>query len=117
MKFEITTNGYRVIYSGVVILYDCNSDATINVDTENGFKFKMILKFTEDDDEQHKLIKEVTDDSIVLTCINFSSSLGIGTKKPLPVATIDDKDLIFHFCVCTLGDDMRRVEYTFLQEV
>ena len=117
MKFSIMTNRYRVIDTGVFITYDCTSDAIIDVDTENGFKFKLTLKFNEDDEKQHKLIKEVTDDIIILSCVNFNSSLGIGTKKPLHIATVDDKALLFHFWVSTVENDMRRIEYTFLQEV
>lgn len=118
MKFKITTNGYSVIYSGVVMLYDYNSDVTISVDTESEdkFKFKVILKFTEDGNKDYTLSKEVNDDSIVFTCTNFKSSLGIGTKKPLPLATVDDKEVSFHFCVYQIGEDVRRVEYTFLQD-
>ena len=53
MKFEITTNGYKVIHSGVFMLYDSEADATFNVDAENGFKFRVILKFTKNSEDTY----------------------------------------------------------------
>ena len=52
MKFKISTNGYSVIDSGVFMLFDSKADAIFDIDTERDFQFKVILKFTKDDNEE-----------------------------------------------------------------
>ena len=116
MKFEITTNGYKVINSGIFMLYDGEADATFNVDAENGFKFRVILKFTKNKEDTYALSKDVSDDTIIFTCANFTSSLGTGTIEPLSVATIGGKEMYMHFWSSLKADNVREVIYTFLQK-
>lgn len=118
MKIEISNNGYNVINSGMVIMHNAESELKFNIKASDGFSFNLVLKFIKDEKKEQRLIKDVVDDKIIFTCKNFESSLGIGTTQPLSIATVEGKELVFHFWSYSMGDgNTRKVEYTFLKEI
>lgn len=117
MKFKITTNGYSVIDSGAFMLYDSGADAIFDIDTEREFRFRVILKFTKDDNkDNYELSKDVSGNTIIFTCVNFTNQLGTGTIEPLSVATVGGKEVFMHFWSYLKAESVRKVEYTFLQQ-
>lgn len=119
MKFEVKTDGYKVIRSERVILYEYESDCEINVDTENGFKFTIVLKFINDGNDKKEISvnKEVNGNTMTFRCANFDNVLGSGTIKPLPIATLNGKEVFMHFWSYSIGDSKTRVlDYTFLEK-
>lgn len=115
MKIEFSTNGFKVVQTGMVLLYDKNSDLTMRLTADNGFSFQIVLQFITDTNSEQRLDKEVNGNTVIFKCINFKS-LGTGTLEPLSLATIDDKELFFHFWSYHMADEgPRKVEYTFLE--
>ena len=99
------------------MLFDSKADAIFDIDTERDFQFKVILKFTKDDNEEkYELSKDVSGDSIIFTCVNFTNPLGTGTIEPLSVATVGGKEVFMHFWSYLEAEGVRKVEYTFLQK-
>ncbi len=115
MKVEMSTGKYIIEQSGVVFLYDITSELKMKIDTEKNFSFEIILKFATDGTKEQKVQRDVTGNTIYLTCYNFSNALGTGTTNPISVATVSGKELLLHFWSYT-SDTMRKVEYTFLME-
>lgn len=116
MKFQISTNGYNVISSNTVILFDSNSELKISATAIDGFSFDVILRFIKNTEEEKNLHKAVSGNTITFECINFDNALGTGTVAPLLLATVEGKDIYMHFWVYLMGDSgkVRKVEYTFL---
>ncbi len=118
MNFSISTNGYKVVSSGTVMLYDANSELKLCVVASEDFSFDVILRFIKTDDGKHELAKEIRGSTITFKCMNFSNALGTGTVKPLSIATVAGKELLLHFWSYLLGENnsARKVEYTFLEK-
>lgn len=118
MDFNVSTNDYKVVHSGMVILDDPNSELRLGVIASENFSFNVVLKFIKNDDCNQGLDKEVDGNTIIFKCRNFNNALGTGTIKPLPIATVSGKDLSLHFWTYLLGDknSARKVEYTFLEK-
>ena len=118
MNLNISTSGYNVIRSGNAILYDENADLKFKITVGNGFRFNIILKFINDADKKQDLEKKISEDNtIIFICTNFNNTLGTGTKRPLPVATIAGKEWFLHLFVYGNDDKdaPKRVEYTILE--
>lgn len=120
MEISLSTKGYKVIESGVVLLDEADSELKFDIKATDNFEFKIILKFYDTDNGKLDLEKEVETEKniIILKCKNFSSGLGTGTAKPLHIATVSEKEIFLNFWAYTLGDEKsaRKVEYTFLEE-
>ncbi len=54
-------------------------------------------------------------DEIVLECINFEM-LGAGTKIPVKIATIKDKDVFIQFFTAVEADNCRKLEFSLCME-
>ena len=117
MDFSISTDNYKVVSSGMVILYGPDSELKFSIVASNNFSFDVVLKFAENDDGKKGVNKEVDGNTIIFKCINFNGALGTGTTKPLPIATVSGKDISMQFWSYLLGDknSARKVEYTFLE--
>lgn len=119
MNFNISTNGYKVVSHGTVILYDVDSELKISVEASEEFSFDVILQFIKTDSGKIEVKKEISNETIItFKCLNFENNLGSGTAKPLPIATVAGKDLLLHFWSYLMGKNhsTRKVEYTFLEK-
>ena len=117
MELCMSTNGYKVITSGSVLLLEKNAELEMHITADNGFNFDIVLKFIEDEDKKDRdVIKEVDGKKIIYKCINFSTS-GVGTTKPLSIATVDKKEWFLHFWANQpIENGPRRVEYSILEK-
>lgn len=117
MEFKFLTNKQKIVESGSVILYNYDSDWTVNVKANDDFEFSIVVKFKVNPDEEKQIGRKVADNKVELTCVNFDNTMGSGTVVPIEIATINNKKLSLHLWVYSLGKkEGRRLEYTFLLE-
>lgn len=118
MQVHLTSGNNDVIANGEAFLFDPYGDLTIQVDDGNGFQVKIVMKFTEDHLGERKIETDVENDSLIITCVNFSG-VGTGVRRPTQIADVNGKKVFFLFSTDCTGDDekIRSVKYTvFLQE-
>lgn len=119
MKIEISTDGYKIVSSGSVFLFDSDSEIRLHVIASDNFKFNIVMRFDKSEVSESSINKEVKENTITFTCYGFNSSLGTGTVEPLSIATIAEKELLLHFWVYLMGTSQksaRKIEYTFLEK-
>ncbi len=116
MDITISTSGYKIIHTGIAILYEPNSELKITIAPGNKFVFNIILDFIKDDNEGQKLDSKVEGNTIFFNCTNFNNPLGTGTQNPLFIATISGKEWYFHFWSYFMGNGVRKVEYTIFEK-
>ena len=114
------SDNYTIVDTESVLLFELNSDLKLRISASTGFSFILMLKFESDNSGKQKLEKIVPDDNtIIFKCTNFDNRLGIGTKTPVPVATVAGKEWFLHFWVYCMGDKgdlVRKVEYTLFEK-
>lgn len=120
MKINLSTSKYNIVDTGTVFLFEEDGELIFNIDTENQFKFKIILRFINEDNSDQIINKTVTNDTITMECVNFLSS-GTGTSVPLELATIQKKKMYIMFWTYLEGNVLgqkksRSVKYTFFLE-
>ena len=118
MRVCLSSGGYDIVASGETFLFDSYADLTIQVDDRDDFQVKIVMKFLEDASGEHDIKTDVENDSLVITCINFSS-LGTGLKRPTHIANANGKKIYFMFSSNLLGDKenaARSVKYTIFME-
>lgn len=116
MEICISTNGYKVISHGDVLLYDGNSEMKMDVTADNNFKFTILIKFIQSENGKTGLDKKTDQNTLIFECTNFQT-MGTGTTSPIPIATIDGKGWFLHFWAYKASDNSpRRVEYTILEK-
>ena len=80
MQVHLSSGNYSIIASGESFLFGPYEDLTIRVDDGKEFQVEIVMKFTEDASGEHDINTDVTNDSLVITCVNFSS-IGTGLKR------------------------------------
>lgn len=118
MQVNLSSGNFRIIASGEMFLFGPNEDLRIEIDDGNEFQVKIIMKFTEDASGEHDISTDIVNDSLVITCVNFSS-MGTGLKRPAHIADVDGKKVYFMFSSSYLGDKedkARSVKYTVFWE-
>ena len=118
MQVHLSSSNYSIVASGEAFLFDPYEDLTIQVDDGHEFQVKIIMKFTEDASGKHDISTDVVNDSLVITCVNFSS-MGTGLKRPAHIADINEKKVYLMFSSSYLGvkdDKARSVKYTVFWE-
>ena len=118
MRVCLSSGEYDIVASGEVFLFGSSEDLVIHVDNGDNFQVKILMKFLEDDSGEHDIKTNVENDSLVITCVNFSS-IGIGLKRPTHIANANGKKIYFMFSSSYLGDKdnaARSVKYTVFVE-
>lgn len=118
MQVQLSSGNYRIIASGEAFLFGVYEDLTIQVDDGKDFGVKIVMKFTEDPSGEQDIYTDVENDSLVITCINFSG-IGAGLKRPAHIADANGKKVYFMFFSSYLGDKedkTRSVKYTIFWE-
>ena len=118
MQVHLSSGNYSIIASGESFLFGPYEDLTIQVDDGNELQVKIVMKFTEDASGEHDIKTDVKNDSLVITCVNFSS-LGTGLKRPAHIADVNGKRVYFMFSSSYLvakEDKARSVKYTVFWE-
>ena len=116
MEINISTNGYKVISHGDIILYDTDSEMKLDIKKDSGFQFNIVIKFSKSEDGKRNFKTSTEGSTIVFECYNFNP-MGSGTVDPISIATINGKEWLIHFWSYIMGDEgPRRVEYTLLEK-
>lgn len=120
MKITLCSSNYFIIDYSSVFLFDEKSDLTFDIDTENNFKFILILKFIEQDNSEQVINRSIQNNVITMECVNFLSS-GTGTSKPIETAMSQNKKIYIMFWTYLEGDVLgqsksRSVKYTLFME-
>ncbi len=118
MQVQLSSGNYSIIANGEAFLFGVYEDLTIQVDDGNDFQVKIVMKFTEDPSGERDIHTDVENDSLVITCINFSG-IGTGLKQPAHIADVNGKKVYFMFSSSYLGDKedkARSVKYTVFWE-
>lgn len=118
MQVQLSSGSYSIIASGESFLFGPYEDLTIRVDDGKEFHIEIVLKFTEDASGELNINTDVANDSLVITCVNFSS-MGTGLKQPAHIADVNGKKVYFIFSSTYLSnkeDKARSVKYTIFWE-
>lgn len=120
MRVTLHSSNYDIIDHGVVFLFEEKGDLTFNIDTENNFKFKLILRFVEQGNSEQVINRSIQNNVITMECVNFLSS-GTGTSTPIEIATSQNKKIYIMFWTYLEGDvfgqcKSRSVKYTLFME-
>ena len=118
MQVYLSSGNYSIIACGESFLFGPYEDLTIQIDDGNEFQLKIVMKFTEDASGEYDINTNVENDSLVITCVNFSS-MGTGLKRPAHIADVNGKKVYFMFSSSYLGDKedkARSVKYTVFWE-
>lgn len=119
MTIEKTSSNYRILDSGIAFTPDSKADLTFSLKMSDNFKFSIIFKFESNGGTvgEVKTNANVSENTIILTCVNFDNMLGTGTTTPVEVATYNNKKIYIIFWVYGLGDNkLKKMEYCFYSE-
>lgn len=117
MIIEKSSSNYIILESGSVITYSNENGVLFSIKMDDTFSFDLIIKFTGNGEKQHQLQHNVSDNTITLNCVNFDNPLGTGTRKPIELATFNNKKVYINFWVNALGDKaLKKISYTFYSE-
>ena len=118
MQIQLSSGNFNIVSSGETFLYGPYEDLTIRVDDGDGFQVIIVMRFTEDASGESGINTNVENDSLVITCVNFSG-MGTGLKRPAHIADVNSKKVYFMFSSSCLGDKddkARSVKYTVFWE-
>lgn len=117
MEVVISSSEHDILNSGSVITYSNTAELSFSIKMDDTFSFQLVLKFESTEEKQHELKKNVSENTIILTCVNFDNSLGTGTTSPIELATFNGKKVSVNFWVYALGDkSLRKIVYSFYSE-
>ena len=114
MQVHLSSGNYSILASGDSFLFEPYEDLTIQIDDGDEFQIKIVMKFTEDASGEHDIKTDVENDSLVITCVNFSG-MDTGLKRPAHIADVNGKKVYLMFSSSYLGDKeekARSVKYT-----
>lgn len=118
MQVRLSSGNYNIIASGESFLFGPFEDMIIQVNDGDEDQVRIVLRFTEDASDERDIKTDVVDDSLVITCVNFSS-MGTGLKHPAHIANVNGKAVYFIFSSNYFGDKedkARSVKYTIFME-
>lgn len=114
MLIEKSSDNYRILESGSVMNYSCNSSLQFSVQMDPTFSFSLIFKFEDNDDSNYDIKSTVSGTEITIVCTNFKSALGTGTTTPIELATFQGKKIYIVFWIYGLGEKApKKMDYTF----
>lgn len=119
MQISLSSGNYNIIDSRQIFLFNEKDDLKINVVADNKFQFSMIFKFWSDSSDKQDITKEIIDNNIIFSCINFHD-MGTGLSSPVSIAKIDGKEYFLMFWSYLEGEEnkgpVRSVKYTIYSE-
>lgn len=118
MQVNLSSGNFRIIASGEMFLFDPYEDLRIEIDDRNEFQIKIIMKFTEDASGEYGISTDIVNDSLVITCANFSGT-DMRLKRPAHIANVNEKKVYLMFSSSYYYDKeekTRSVKYTVFWE-
>ena len=116
MQIQLSSRGHEIVGSGMAYLFDTDAELTMNIEADDGYSFRLVMKFEEDSGREQCIEQNVQDNTIFLTCYNFIET-GTGLYEPAQIAVINGKPLFLVFWSFLDGTEkekkkMRSVRYT-----
>lgn len=116
MQVHLSSENYDILASGEAFLFKPDADLTIQILEDDGEELKIVMKFTEDASGKQAIQSDVTEDSLIIRCINFTG-LDMGLRCPAHIAEIDGKEVSILFSSkCSGEKKVRSVKYTVFRE-
>lgn len=118
MLVKLSSGGYDVIASGIVLLFGQANDLVIRVSDEINLNICVTLLFLTDDTGEYRIDKELTQEGLLLTCYNFEG-IGTGLRTPTLIANANGKNVYLMFWVYSEGQGIpkaRSVKYSLFYE-
>lgn len=118
MQINLSSDGYEIVDSGHVFLFDENKDLKLDITADNGFSFSVVMIFLKDSSGKQEIRQEVQGNTLHLSCMNFRDK-GTGLIAPKKIAEIEDRGLFLMFWSSLHGDmngRVRSVRYTLFYE-
>lgn len=115
MQVTLSSGNYDIIAHGQTFLFGPEEDLSIDIDTQEDFKFSIILKFQQDESGMQEIRQNLEKNKIILSCKNFKDE-GTGTPAPVDIVEIDGKKMYFMFWSFLDGEKARSVRYTLFVE-
>lgn len=120
MKVNLSSQDREIIASGTVFLFSEDADFTLRIELDDSSEIKLSVLFKNDATEKQDVKMDISDNHVILICINFSAS-GAGLAAPAQIAVIDQKKVYFIFWSYLDGSiknkpKVRRVTYTLYLE-
>lgn len=117
MDIKAKLNNSYIINTAFVILNSKEDKFYIEVKTDNGLTFKVVMIFNDTGEGNvQNMATRVHHNIIEIHCVNFNNPSGTGISKPIDLAMVDDKHLRMIFWVFALGNNSKKIEYAFLME-
>ena len=117
MTIKKSSAMHELTDSGTLIAFDPSSDIRLDITCDETFGFSVVFHFEANETGQFALKKDVDGQIITFRCLNFNTSTGTGTSKPVELATFNGRKLFLHFWVYCLGSEgLRKVEYNLYRE-
>lgn len=117
MTFEMDTEGYKILDTGLAILPSGTANLKIHIVASEKFDFYLELLFKKTSDKKRKMEQKtcVNEKRIQFICTDFEEE-GAGTIETLDLATVDNRKVKFLFWSYQPKETIRKIEYTVLIE-
>lgn len=116
VQVNLSSGNYTIIDSGYAFLFGQNDDLEIHMVADDGFEVSVVLKFSDDLSEEQQIKKDISGNTVVLSCMNFQDN-GTGLASPISIAVVDGRELYFMFWSYREGESkVRSVKYTLFYE-
>lgn len=113
MDITKASSSYTVIDSGILFFVEGFEPTKIRVRCDDSFAFNIAFSFNSDESGKLALNQNAEGDTVTFVCTNFNSAEGVGTNRPVEIATYNGKPISLIFRVYLLpGGQMRKVEYS-----
>lgn len=108
---DIYSGNYLVFAAGSFFALSKNDDVKFEVTPNKDFRFSLIFHFV-DDGGKPDLQKNVEEDTMYFTCLNFD--IGAGTTQPIEIATANGKKMFLNFWAEFIDSSKqtRQIKYT-----
>ena len=117
MMFEMDTDGYKILDTGLVLLPGGTADLKMHIVASEKFDFYLELIFKKTSDKKRKIEQNTctNEQKIQFICTNFEEE-GAGTIEALDLATVDNRKVKLLFWSYQPKETIRKIEYTVLIE-
>lgn len=124
MEAKYTSNEKQVLLTDSFLLWDNQSDASIEIDCkpETDFNFQINFVFLEDPslgevDTKLETERDSENNVVTLKLYNINNPLGIQNLNPIPIAVINSKNAYLVFRVTRPDDKVARmINYTIYRD-
>lgn len=115
MKINILSGSYKIIKSGSIIADEWASDIKFQLCPNAIISMTICLHFEEREGHERSLNVQSNTNTITFVCVNFGDT--VGTSHPIEIGKISGKRIYFNFRNYEEKRVMRKIEYTFYEEV